>query len=89
MGGSVYEVVLDKANATVEVGSSVTLKATVSPAGTAVAWSSSATSTATVANGVVTGAAAGTATITATITDSDSNTYTDSCRVRVVAASNN
>ena len=89
MGGSVYEVVLDKANATVEVGSSITLKATVSPAGTAVAWSSSDTSTATVSNGVVTGAAVGTTTITATISDTDSNTYMDTCRVRVVAATNN
>lgn len=89
MGGSVYEVVLDKANATVEVGSSITLQATVSPAGTAVAWSTSAQSTATVSNGVVTGVATGTATITATITDTDSNTYTDTCRVRVVAATNN
>lgn len=88
-GGSIYEVVLNKANTTVEVGSSVTLKATVSPAGTDVTWSSSDTSAATVSNGVVTGVATGTTTITATITDTDSNTYTDTCRVRVVAATNN
>lgn len=56
---------LDKSTATVTVGGTTTLNATVSPAGTAVTWESSDTSKATVNNGVVTGVVAGTATITA------------------------
>lgn len=65
-------------------GEDVALEAIVVPAGTAVSWSSSATTYATVANGVVHGEAAGSATITASITV-DGNTYTDTCAVTVNA----
>ena len=70
--------------AEVTAGEDVTLQAIVVPAGTAVSWSSSATTYATVANGVVHGEAAGSATITASITV-DGNTYTDTCAVTVNA----
>lgn len=85
MGAGVYEIVLNKANATVTVGNTVTLTATVTPPGTEVSWESSATGTATVADGVVTGVSAGTATITATITDGV-NDYFDICNITVKAA---
>ena len=68
--------------ATVEVGSTITLDTQVIPGGSEVTWSSSATSYATVENGVVTGVAAGTATITASITV-DGTTHTDTCSVTV------
>ena len=58
----------------------------VTPAGTAVTWSSSSSSYATVSEaGVVTAAGAGTATITATISDG-TDSYTDTCEVVVSAA---
>lgn len=60
-------------SSSVNVGSTITLSATVDPSGATVktiTWSSSATGVATVdASGVVTGVSAGTATITATTTD--------------------
>lgn len=65
-------------------GEDVALEAIVVPAGTAVSWSSSATTYATVSNGVVHGEAAGSATITATITVGG-QTYTDTCAVTVNA----
>lgn len=85
MGSNVYEISLDKANATLAVGRTLKLNASVSPSGTAVTWTSSDSEKASVSNGTVTAVAAGTATITATITDPDSNEYSDSCRIRVVA----
>lgn len=86
MGSSVYEIKLDRANTTMNVGRTLKLNATVSPAGTAVTWTSSDSEKATVVDGLVTAVAAGTATITATITDTDSNEYSDTCRVRVTSA---
>lgn len=65
-------------------GEDVALEAIVVPAGTAVSWSSSATTYATVSNGTVHGEAAGSATITATITVGG-QTYTDTCAVTVNA----
>lgn len=90
MGESVFEIVLDKANVSVTVGSTVKLNATTSPAGKTVTWASSDGTKASVANGVVTGVAATTAgspvTITASFTESGV-TYSDTCRVTVNAAS--
>ena len=86
MGSSVYEITLDKANATVTVGKTMKLNASVSPSTATVTWASSDDTKATVADGVVTAVATGTVTITATISDTDSNEYSDSCRVRVVSA---
>ena len=73
--------------ASVTAGNTVALSAIVSPVGTAVTWTSSATSYATVDEdtGVVTGVAAGSATITATITVGGVD-YTDTCAVTVSAA---
>ena len=62
-------IALDKNQASIEVGKTITLVATVTPAGTAVTWESSAPAIATVANGVVTGVAAGNAIITASAGD--------------------
>lgn len=72
--------------ASITTGNTVALSAIVSPVGTEVTWSSSATSYATVDEntGVVTGVAAGSATITATITVNET-TYTDTCAVTVSA----
>lgn len=67
----------------VDVGSDIQLTAQVVPAGTAVTWTSSATTYATVdATGKVHGIAEGSATITATITVDGTN-YTDTCAVTV------
>ena len=85
MGSNVYEISLDKANATLAVGKTLKLNASVSPSGTTVTWTSSDSEKASVSNGTVTAVATGSATITATITDSDSNEYSDSCRIRIVA----
>lgn len=72
--------------ASVDAGSDIQLSAVVIPAGTAVSWSSSATTYATVgaANGLVHGEAEGSATITASITI-DGTSYTDTCAVTVNA----
>lgn len=56
---------LDKSQASVKVGETVTINAIVSPAGTVVTWESSAPAIATVNNGVVTGVAKGNAIINA------------------------
>ncbi len=69
---SVTSVVLNKTTATLEVGDSETLTATVSPSDATnknVTWTSSNNTVATVENGVVTAKAAGTATITVTTGD--------------------
>ena len=69
----------------IDAGSSVALEAIVVPAGSAVTWTSSATTYATVDEaGVVTGASEGSATITAQITYDGTN-YTDTCAVTVNA----
>lgn len=66
--------------ATVEVGSTATAYATLTPAGATgtITWASSDDTVATVENGVITGVAVGTATITATCGD-----YSDTCTVTV------
>ena len=86
MGDSMFEITLNRANVTVEVGDTVTLVATTSPSGKTVTWNSSATGKATVSDGVVTGESAGTSVITASFVE-DGTTYSDSCNVTVVAAS--
>ena len=86
MGGeATVDITLNRANANVAVGSTITLKATTKPVGDVVAWSSSANSTASVSDGVVTGVATGVATITASVTKGGT-TYSDTCKVTVVAA---
>lgn len=50
---------LDKSSITLDVGQTATIKATVSPGGTAVSWESGEDSIATVSNGTVTGKGAG------------------------------
>lgn len=82
----VPDIVLNKANISLTAGDNETLTATTSPEGETVSWSSSNTSYATVSNGVVHAVAAGTATITASITV-DGTTYSDTCTVKVAAAS--
>lgn len=69
---------LNKTTLTIPVGDSETLKATVSPVGTSVTWTSSDDTKAIVNNGVVTGVAAGTATITVA-----AGTETATCTVTV------
>lgn len=73
--------------ASVEVGSTTQLTATISPSNATnqnVSWSSGNTSVATVASdGTVTGVSAGTAVITVTTADGN---YTDTCTVTVAAA---
>lgn len=70
---------LDKATATMEVGATLQLNATVKPAGSSVTWTSSNTSYATVnSHGYVTALSAGTTTITAT-----SNGISATCSVTV------
>ncbi len=76
---------LDKTTATVGVGETITLKATVKPSDatdSSVIWSTSSSKVATVSGGTVKGAAAGKATITATTTDGG---YTATCEVTVTA----
>ena len=72
--------------ASIEVGETTTLTATVSPStasNKSVTWSTSASSVATVSNGVVTGVSAGTARITVTTVDGG---YTAYCDVTVTPA---
>jgi hypothetical protein len=79
------DITLDRSNATITVGDTLTLEATTTPAGKTVSWSSSASSKASVSNGVITAEEAGSAVITASITV-DGTTYSDTCTVTVVAA---
>lgn len=75
----------DEATATLP-STTATVTATVSPAGSAVTWSSSDTSIATVAAGVITPVKAGTCTVTASITV-DGVTYSQDVAVTVEGAS--
>ena len=78
-------VTLSRATASLTVGDSLTLTATVSPADAddpSVTWSSSAPGVASVANGVVTAKSAGRATITVTTKDGG---FTAKCVVTVTA----
>ena len=82
---NVTGVTLDKTTATVEVGASVSLAATVAPSNATnktVTWTSSDNTVATVSGGKVTGVKAGTATITATTADGNK---TATCAVTVTA----
>ena len=85
---AVTSVSLDKSTATIAVGKSVTLSATVSPSNASnktITWSTSNSSVATVSDGTVTGQSSGTATITAT----SNNGKSASCSVTVQAAGTN
>ncbi|MBO4797200.1 MAG: Ig-like domain-containing protein, partial [Candidatus Methanomethylophilaceae archaeon] len=76
-------VTLDKSSLDLSVGSTYTLKATVSPSDATnkgITWSTSNASVATVANGIVKGVSAGTATITVTTEDGNK---TAACEVTV------
>jgi hypothetical protein len=77
-------ILISKHSATVEENATVTITASVVPAGTAVTWTSSDDTVATVNDGVVTGEAEGNAIITASITV-NGVTYTDTCTVVVTA----
>ena len=88
MGGEGnVEITLSRANLTLAVGRSYTLKATTVPEGQTVTFSSSASNKASVGSstGKVEAVAEGSAVITASITV-DGDTYTDSCNVTVTAA---
>ncbi len=79
-------ITLDKTSATIDVGGSVTLKATITPSDAVnktVSWSTSNSKVATVSNGKVTGISAGTAKITATTADGG---YKAVCTVTVNGA---
>lgn len=81
-------VTVDKTEATIKVGDTLTLKATTYPADAVVTWSASDSGSYASVNsstGVVTGVAEGEATITATITVSGTS-YTDTCTVTVEPA---
>ena len=80
---SVTGVALDKTSASLEVGKSLTLSATVSPSNATnkeVTWTSSNTSVATVSNGKVTALNAGNSTITVKTAD---GSYKATCKVTV------
>lgn len=77
-------ILLSKHSATVEENATVTITASVVPAGSVVTWTTSDDTVATVNGGVVTGEAAGNAIITASITV-NGVTYTDTCTVVVTA----
>ena len=76
------EILLDRANVSLEEGENVKVTATTSPAGQTVTWATSSSEVATVSNGTITAVDAGTAIITASMTY-DGVTYTDTCNVTV------
>lgn len=78
------DVVLNKANISLEVGGTDTLVATTTPAGEAVTWSTSDAEVVTVSNGFVTGEGVGTAKVTAAMVYGDI-TYQDTCNVTVTS----
>jgi hypothetical protein len=80
----VPDLTLNKANVSVVVDGTTTVRATTVPSGETVTWSSSDTSKATVVDGVITGVASGSAVVTASMTY-DGQTYTDTCNVTVTA----
>lgn len=81
------EILLEKHSANVTVNDTVKLNVVkLIPANSTITWVSGTTSKATVADGVVTGVAAGSSIITASITV-DGVTYSDTCTVKVNAAS--
>lgn len=77
-------VVVTPSTASIVVGATKKLEATVTPKDAEVTWTSSDSTKASVSNGTVTGVAAGSATITASITVGET-TYTDICNVTVSA----
>lgn len=80
---AVTGVTLNQNTATIDMGDTLQLTATISPSNATtktVTWSSNNTNYATVSDGLVTGVAVGTATITVTTTDGN---YTASCTVTV------
>ena len=86
---AVTGVSLNKSSATLNVGDTTTLTATVTPSNATnknVTWTSSNTAVATVSNGVVTAKKAGTATITVKTADGNK---TATCSVTVKAATDN
>lgn len=78
------DITVKPSKATVAVGATKKLNATVIPEGETVTWTSSDDTVATVSDGTVTGVATGTATITASITVGET-TYEDVCNVTVSA----
>ena len=77
-------VIVTPSTASVVVGATTKLAASVVPEGAEVTWASSDATTATVSGGTVTGVKAGSATISASITV-DETTYSDICNVTVSA----
>lgn len=78
----VAEILLDRANVSLEEGENVKITARTTPAGETVTWATSSSEVATVSNGTITAVDAGTAIITASMTY-DGVTYTDTCNVTV------
>lgn len=87
MGGAVsFDISLNRANATIQVGKTLNLKATTVPAGEAVTWTSSTDTVASVSNnGVVRGLEAGSTVITASF-EKEGKTYSDTCNITVEPA---
>jgi len=85
-GSQATSLVLDKSSLTVTEDLTATITATTTPAGKTVTWQSLNTSVATVSGGVVTGQSEGSTIIIASFNDDDI-TYSASCAVTVVGAS--
>ena len=89
MGGTSYDVSLNRANATVKVGNTISLRVTTSPSKETVTFESSDTSKVTVSEtGVITGVDVTSSPVTVTASfEKNGVTYSDTCKVTVVAAS--